>query len=132
MKRYNSNPYSHSQLKSRIRSTVIDSKLTTKYILVSKIKIRESEYSKPSSFRIWAGTWNVNGQFVEEEIKLWIRNEGLKLFDMYVFGIEEMVPLTLSSILFNINVDKMMNQWIDSILSTLKSIHGVVVLSFLF
>ena len=45
---------------------------------------------------------------------------------MYVFGIQEMVPLTISSVLFNYNVEKKRKQWIDCILSVLRSIHGIV------
>lgn len=47
---------------------------------------------------------------------------------MYVVGLEEMVPLTVSSILFKYNVNTKMNQWIDCVLTVLKSIHGIVLI----
>lgn len=68
----------------------------------------------------------MNGKLDEEDVQALIKHEGLRLFDMYVFGIQEMVPLTISSVLFNYNVEKKRKQWIDCILSVLRSIHGIV------
>ena len=68
----------------------------------------------------------MNGKLDEEDVQALIKHEGLRLFDMYVFGIQEMVPLTISSVLFNQNVEKKRKQWIDCILSVLRSIHGIV------
>ena len=70
----------------------------------------------------------MNGKLDEEDVQALIKHEGLRLFDMYVFGIQEMVPLTISSVLFNQNVEKKRKQWIDCILSVLRSIHGIVVI----
>lgn len=68
----------------------------------------------------------MNGKLVEEDIKAWIKHEGLKLYDLYLFGLEEMVPLTVPSVVFNYNVEKQMNRWIETIVGILKSIHGIV------
>lgn len=92
------------------------------------IQFRQKEYSKSNPLRVWAGTWNANGKLVEEDVKTWIKNDGLRLYDMYVLGLEEMVPLTVSSVLFNYNVSTKKNKWVDCILEVLKSIHGIVLL----
>lgn len=73
---------------------------------------------------MWIGTWNVNGSINEEEVEKWIRNTTSSSVDVYVLGLEEMVPLTALSILFHSGVDSRKRAWIGLVKRILESIHG--------
>ena len=73
---------------------------------------------------MWVGTWNVNGSIDEEEVEKWIRNTTAPSVDVYVLGLEEMVPLTPLSILFHSGVDSRKTMWIELMKHILESIHG--------
>lgn len=74
---------------------------------------------------MWIGTWNVNGQLLREDVVKWIRNTSELSTDMYVLGLEEMVPLNLWTILFERGVESKREEWIQVVLEVLHDIHQI-------
>ena len=70
---------------------------------------------------MWIGTWNVNGQLLREDVVKWIRNTSELSTDMYVLGLEEMVPLNLWTILFERGVESKREEWIQVVLEVLQT-----------
>ena len=85
---------------------------------------REELFTTVDEHTMWIGTWNVNGSIDEEEVEKWIRNTTTPAVDVYVLGLEEMVPLTALSILFHSGVDSRRKTWIELMKRILESIHG--------
>ena len=85
---------------------------------------REALFTTVDEHTMWIGTWNVNGSIDEEEVEKWIRNTTTPSVDVYVLGLEEMVPLTAFSILFHSGVDSRRKTWIELMKRILESIHG--------
>ena len=85
---------------------------------------REELFTTLDEHTMWIGTWNVNGSINEEEVEKWIRNTTASSVDVYVLGLEEMVPLTALSILFHSGVDSRKRVWIELVKRILESIHG--------
>ena len=88
------------------------------------LHFREELFTTLDEHMMWIGTWNVNGSINEEEVEKWIRNTTASSVDVYVLGLEEMVPLTALSILFHSGVDSRKRVWIELVKRILESIHG--------
>ena len=80
----------------------------------------ESTFSYREKVNIWLGTWNVGGELNEEEINSFIKTSFADNPDVFVLGIEEMVPLNVSSVLFNTAVSDRRQKWIDSVTGILQ------------
>ena len=80
----------------------------------------ESTFSYREKVNIWLGTWNVGGELNEEEINLFIKTSFAENPDVFVLGIEEMVPLNVSSVLFNTAVSDRRQKWMDIVTGILQ------------
>ncbi|XP_071957184.1 inositol polyphosphate 5-phosphatase OCRL-like [Antedon mediterranea] len=63
------------------------------------LKRREEEYTYPHKFKIYVGTWNVNGQNPVEQLNPWLTPLD-HIPDMYVIGFQEL-DLSKEAFLFN-------------------------------
>ncbi|XP_033106034.1 inositol polyphosphate 5-phosphatase OCRL-like [Anneissia japonica] len=63
------------------------------------LKRRESEYTYPHPFKLFVGTWNVNGQNAVELLTPWLA-QSKSAPDMYVVGFQEL-DLSKEAFLFN-------------------------------
>lgn len=72
---------------------------------------------------MWIGTWNVNGKLLREDAVRWIQSTTELNTDMYILGLEEIVPLNPLTILFEYGVDSQRQEWIQFIQEVLQDIH---------
>ncbi|XP_063954491.1 inositol polyphosphate 5-phosphatase OCRL-like isoform X2 [Lytechinus pictus] len=63
------------------------------------LKRREAEYTFPHDFRVFVGTWNVNGKGATEDLRHWLAADP-KPPDMYAIGFQEL-DLSKEAFLFN-------------------------------
>lgn len=63
------------------------------------LKRREAEYTFPHDFRVFVGTWNVNGKGATEDLRSWLAADP-KPPDMYAIGFQEL-DLSKEAFLFN-------------------------------
>lgn len=87
---------------------------------------REIAYSYTENVNLWFGTWNVNGECNEKEIELFLKTSFSLPPDIFVLGLEEMVPLNISTVLLNVEVEKRKNTWINLVQSILNARYQTV------
>ncbi|XP_071487266.1 inositol polyphosphate 5-phosphatase OCRL-like [Diadema antillarum] len=63
------------------------------------LKRREDEYTFPHDFRVFVGTWNVNGKGATEDLRHWLAADP-RPPDMYAIGFQEL-DLSKEAFLFN-------------------------------
>ena len=87
---------------------------------------RETAYSYTENVNLWFGTWNVNGECNKKEIELFLKTSFSLPPDIFVLGLEEMVPLNISTVLLNVEVEKRKNTWINLVQSILNARYQTV------
>lgn len=95
-------------------------------ILSADITCREAAYSYSENVNVWFGTWNVNGECDKKEMELFLKTTFSLPPDIFVLGLEEMVPLNISTVLLNMEVEKRKNTWIDLVQSILHARYQTV------
>lgn len=83
-------------------------------------------YSYTENVNLWFGTWNVNGECNKKEIDLFLKTTFSLPPDMFVLGLEEMVPLNISTVLLNLEVEERRKTWIDLVQSILLTRYHIV------
>ena len=69
-----------------------------KTIIKQELSLFEEEYIKYKNFRIFCGTYNVNGRMPDESLSPWI-NLNSKDVDIYAIGFQELVDLNTTNLL---------------------------------
>lgn len=98
----------------------------SRIIATVNILCREAAYSFSENVNVWFGTWNVNGECDKKEIELFLKTTFSLPPDIFVLGLEEMVPLNISTVLLNMEVEKRKNTWIDLVQSILHARYQTV------
>ncbi|XP_038077860.1 inositol polyphosphate 5-phosphatase OCRL-like [Patiria miniata] len=86
------------------------------------LKRREAEYTFPHNFRVFVGTWNVNGQTASEDLGPWL-NVDEKQADIYAIGFQEL-DLSKEAFLFNDSVRE--DEWNKAIEKTLSRVGAYI------
>lgn len=87
---------------------------------------REEAFSDTVNVNVWFGTWNVNGECNKKEIDMFLKSTFSPPPDIFVLGLEEMVPLNVSTVLFNLEVEKKKKTWIELVRSILQGRYQIV------
>lgn len=82
----------------------------------------EPEYTTFRELKLWMGTWNVNGKRIDDNINIWITGSvtGKPTADIYVFGLEEMVDLTATTVVLEAQSQKRAGVWLEMISNALN------------
>ncbi|KAK8799422.1 hypothetical protein WA158_002637 [Blastocystis sp. Blastoise] len=92
------------------------------HYIESEMRKKEDSFSTYKDVSVWCGTWNVNGNKVDEDITEWLtgEKEGVPDDDIYVLGLEEMVDLTATSIVMENQSQKRAEVWKETLYKTLN------------
>ncbi|XP_022100456.1 inositol polyphosphate 5-phosphatase OCRL-1-like isoform X2 [Acanthaster planci] len=86
------------------------------------LKRREAEYTFPHEFRVFVGTWNVNGQTASESLAPWL-NVDDRPADLYAIGFQEL-DLSKEAFLFNDSARE--EEWNKAIEKTLHRVGSYI------
>ncbi|KAK8807334.1 hypothetical protein WA158_004093 [Blastocystis sp. Blastoise] len=79
----------------------------------------QENFSTKIPLSLWSGSWNINGTLPPESIEKWIGDANSQK-DIYVFNIQEFVPLNILTLIFRYGVQKRIDIWNKNILMTLN------------
>ena len=76
---------------------------------------RESEYMKTDKYRVFCGTFNVNGKSPTEDLKPWLFINQKQIVDIYAIGFQEIVDLNTTSFILQKDWLEREARWISAI-----------------
>lgn len=83
-----------------------------------KLAERENEYMTVNNYRVFCGTFNVNGKSPDEDLRSWLLVNNTKT-DVYAIGFQEVVDLSTTSYLLQSDWLEREQRWIQAIDSEL-------------
>ncbi|XP_077297581.1 type II inositol 1,4,5-trisphosphate 5-phosphatase-like [Arctopsyche grandis] len=89
-----------------------------------QMKMKEYDYTYTQSFKIFVGTWNINGQPPTASLKTWLTVDSSPP-DIYAVGFQEL-DLSKEALLFDFTIRE--NEWLDAVnagLDTRTKYHKV-------
>ncbi len=76
---------------------------------------RENEYMITEDFRVFCGTYNVNGKSPIEDLKPWLFLNQKKTVDIYAIGFQEIVDLNTTSFILQKDWLERETRWIQAL-----------------
>lgn len=90
-------------------------------IISLMLKERQNDYTSLSNYRVFCGTWNVNGQSPTTELSDWLATESERLTppDIYAIGLQEM---DLSKNLYLLGESARESEWVTRVEEALRKV----------